>query len=631
MDIKIDVIVDLSSCDKEDAQQRMNAIESINGLGDLAGEITYIVPPSLDWDKAGNPQRRRSRAADAIESSIQAMQRTGRVGRHIMFLFGGAVPGNEAVSVLIGVLEGDPMFGFALPRIASAEGQGVAKVSNDLGDPAIDFVPRRVLGELPEFYIVPECLGPCMVVRNTLLANLAPLETSLTTLQGAVLEYLCRARRIGYRGVIVNRAVVSGGPPELQPRFMPDPVDVWKILRVHHDLSRSRNEMNRQALHSLESFLSRAAASSGSLKNTILIDGRGMGDCFNGTSHCILGLADGLSKFRHSWNVTLVVTPEAAVFHNLSKRYPDWSINHDISSCRATAAIRMSQPWHISTMIELHRQALFNFYLVLDTIAWDTIADAPESLDATWRFLSKHADGLLYISRFSGERFETRFPLAPSVREHIMYLSFHPGDYVNAVAQRAHNEEAYILVIGNKYDHKNLAATVDTLAGCFPFQTIKAVGLERSEHFHVEALPSGKIAEEEMDRLYAHARLIVFPSYYEGFGFPVIRGLSYNRTVLARRSDLLAELADNYSGPGRLVAFTNPLEMMELAGQILHGEDLQPLALGRAVAPGAEPLNWAAIGQGLLEFVAGCAAIPSGAKWLEREEAIQQILAFHGR
>jgi glycosyltransferase involved in cell wall biosynthesis len=134
-----------------------------------------------------------------------------------------------------------------------------------------------------------------------------------------------------------------------------------------------------------------------------------------------------------------------------------------------------------------------------------------------------------------------------------------------------------------------------------------------------------------MDRLYAHARLIVFPSYYEGFGFPVIRGLSYNRTVLARRSDLLAELADNYSGPGRLVAFTNPLEMMELAGQILHGEDVQPLTLGSAVSPGAEPLNWAAIGQGLLEFVAGCAAIPSGAKWLEREEAIQQILAFHGR
>ena len=50
----------------------------------------------------------------------------------------------------------------------------------------------------------------------------------------------------------------------------------------------------------------------------------------------------------------------------------------------------------------------------------------------------------------------------------------------------------------------------------------------------------------------------MFPSFYEGFSLPTLKGFSYGRTVLARRSDLLFEVAAHYRGPGRLVAFDTP-------------------------------------------------------------------------
>jgi hypothetical protein len=163
-------------------------------------------------------------------------------------------------------------------------------------------------------------------------------------------------------------------------------------------------------------------------------------------------------------------------------------------------------------MIDLHRQAFFNYYAVLDTISWDTVFNAPEKLDATWRFLSTSADGLLYISDFTRQRIPMRFPSAPGVREFTMHLSFHPDDYMNPAMQEPTPQQPYLLVIGNQYDHKNLIHTIDLLSTCFPLQPIKTIGLSQTSYPLVETPPTGNIPEIEIDRLYAHARLIVFPS-----------------------------------------------------------------------------------------------------------------------
>ena len=146
-----------------------------------------------------------------------------------------------------------------------------------------------------------------------------------------------------------------------------------------------------------------------------------------------------------------------------------------------------------------------------------------------------------------------------------------PGNPTRAVDSSRH-----LLVVGNSYDHKDLDQTVDTLAACFPFELIRAVGLAEATHPNVEAVASGAVSEEEMERLYAQARVVVFPSFYEGFGFPIIRGLSYGRPVIARQSELLLELAAQYRGNGSLYSFSTPSSWPG-SQQCLRG----PLPLGR--------------------------------------------------
>jgi hypothetical protein len=111
---------------------------------------------------------------------------------------------------------------------------------------------------------------------------------------------------------------------------------------------------------------------------------------------------------------------------------------------------------------------------------------------------------------------------------------------------------------------------------------------------------------------------------YEGFGFPVIKGLSYGRTVLARQTSLLQELASTYRGPGRLLAFQTPIEM-EKAGRVLHDESEPGLPLGSVIPSGGAALNWSDLGRRLLNFIEQDVANPGASRWFCRERPLSRF------
>jgi glycosyltransferase involved in cell wall biosynthesis len=82
---------------------------------------------------------------------------------------------------------------------------------------------------------------------------------------------------------------------------------------------------------------------------------------------------------------------------------------------------------------------------------------------------------------------------------------------------------------------------------------------------------------------------VIFPSFYEGFGLPVVNALAYGKTVVTRDTELLREVADVYTGPGRIVPFTTPDELVERLASLRHGLPVPELTLNRAPAPA----NWA--------------------------------------
>ncbi|MFA6028188.1 MAG: glycosyltransferase family 1 protein [Patescibacteria group bacterium] len=69
----------------------------------------------------------------------------------------------------------------------------------------------------------------------------------------------------------------------------------------------------------------------------------------------------------------------------------------------------------------------------------------------------------------------------------------------------------------------------------------------------------GYVSEEKKQELYMNAQAFVFPSFYEGFGFPPLQALKYNVPVIAAQTSSLPEIL----GPAAL--YVNPYDSAELS------------------------------------------------------------------
>lgn len=561
--------------------------------------------------------------ARAIVAANRCLENAARGDRHLLVVLE-EVPSQETVRFLIDAFKLDPYFGFAIPRRSDPVSGEILKLHENLGDLAISSLPRRILEEIPPRYILPEFASACFLVRNSVLSNFDGLDETYETVQGAFLHYLWRARRCGFRCVVVNRAIVPAASVT-QPRSAAV-ADANRLHREHPDFGLARREFAEHSLHTHESLLARALSSSESLRQSLLIDARDLPTKINGTVEAFFGICDSLARLKHGWNITILVSPDRAVHYSLSARFPKWKLINELGTNYFTAALRPSQPWSIGAMIDLHGAALFNFYTILDNISWDILYVAPPGLEATWDFLATYTDGIFYISQFTRDRFAARFPAARNTPGHVSYLSLNPADYNSVPSDGA--PEDFFLVIGNTLDHKNIAPTVDLLHSKFPSHRMKALGLDdRASHF-VETLSSGQIPQVEMDRLFGQARLIVFPSFYEGFGFPVLKALSLGRTILARRSELLFEIAARYRGPGRLIAYGSRSELIDVIQRLIDGLEVEYVELGSAVPDGEDPPGWNEIAAGMLAFIEQQVKYVRTSRWLARQSAIQQLDAY---
>jgi glycosyltransferase involved in cell wall biosynthesis len=538
----------------------------------------------------------------------------------------------EAIGMLRQCLDRDPMIGFAVPRLRCASRCCIARLARH-GLGGTEWLPRKTLADLPETQLFAEIAAPCMLIGPQILANFGPLEEEFESLGPAMLAYMAAARRCGFRTVVSNRAIVGMDGlgcdvATVQPLPAPTPTDHASLCRHVPDLERTWLEFRAGSWERYEKLRATAVATAEAAPTySLLLDARNVGPIYNGTSQAILGTLSAIRELDSGWDVAILATPEGAAFHGLHGAYPDWPIYTALPDRLFTFALRPSQPWHIQEMVDLHNVALLNAYLVLDTIAWDIAFAAPPHLDGVWQFLVDHADALLFDSEFTRRRFFERFPARSPMPNLVTLFSLDPSEYRRTPVMSASTEEEFILVVGNSLDHKDVRRTVDVLTSAFPFRRIRALGPANAVSPMVTAHHSGALPDLDMHRLYASAQFVVFPSFYEGFGFPILTALAYGRTVLARRSALLEEVAAHCVRRGRLVAFERREELAELVGQLVHGEPVPEHPLGTALTNG-RPRGWKNVAQDIFAFLQALVRDSGHSRWLARERTVRQLLAY---
>ena len=439
----IDVFIDLSRVpigfDIGAALRRLDAPESI---GALARRVTVAVT-SQDVAAGDRVSDGWSiMATSPVEACRDALAAAGEDELPLLVLLGDVRPSAAAVGSLLEAVEADPMIGFASARLTGADDGSIARL-DVAGDREIDELPRRVLAEIPDTYLVADAPGRCLLVKPVVGAEFRDLDVRFRSVAGALWHYMSRARRCGFRTVICNRAVVDAPgqarpcpPSTITARNLPE-ADRVLLRELSPDVEKTVVEFGTANAAVAETRLARALPHAYGARPSLLLDCRNIVSGMNGTTIAALGICRGLHKLAPEWDITLLSSKDASAFHELEASYPGWQIATTLPARQFTVALRLSQPWHIQEMIDLHVAAAYNAYLFLDTIAWDAAYPAPRHLDGTWQFMADHADGLVFISQYTRDRFRRRFRVRAGMREMVAYLSFDPADYVRADARVA--------------------------------------------------------------------------------------------------------------------------------------------------------------------------------------------------
>jgi glycosyltransferase involved in cell wall biosynthesis len=144
---------------------------------------------------------------------------------------------------------------------------------------------------------------------------------------------------------------------------------------------------------------------------------------------------------------------------------------------------------------------------------------------------------------------------------------------------RPATQTPYILYVGNVKPHKNLGRLIEAfqrLAGSIPHDLVivgKREGFltpDRAVGRAAEALGgrvrfTGEVSDADLRESYAGASLLVFPSLYEGFGFPPLEAMAAGIPVVASRAASIPEVC----GPAAL--YFDPYSVDDMAATIERG------------------------------------------------------------
>jgi glycosyltransferase involved in cell wall biosynthesis len=187
--------------------------------------------------------------------------------------------------------------------------------------------------------------------------------------------------------------------------------------------------------------------------------------------------------------------------------------------------------------------------------------------------------------------------------EHIYVCP--PGPPVWRQLGRAPNvpPDGYILFVGTLEPRKNLGLLLDAYANLVALRAAAprlliagrptpdaAAWLNRLAEppFHDRARHLGYVPEDELERLFAGARVLVLPSLDEGFGLPALAAMSAGVPVIASRRGSLPEVVGD---GGVLVEPDDPRGLTEVLDRI--ADDRQwAMALAEAGLRRAATFSW---------------------------------------
>lgn len=221
------------------------------------------------------------------------------------------------------------------------------------------------------------------------------------------------------------------------------------------------------------------------------------------------------------------------------------------------------------------------------------------------------ADKVIAISKAT-KKDTCRIFRIPEEKISVVY----PG-YTNICAIPAESMETpeqFFLFVGALKERKNVmgvARAFANIAARLPMHSLVIVGNAKSEHGETIRLFIAQqgleervkfldhISDSQLSYIYKHAAALAFPSFIEGFGFPVLEAMSCGLPVITSNQSSLAELGAN--GSAMLVDPSDINEIAEAMERLATDQELR----GQLIARGHEQVkrfSWEKAAEKMIEI-----------------------------
>ena len=189
-------------------------------------------------------------------------------------------------------------------------------------------------------------------------------------------------------------------------------------------------------------------------------------------------------------------------------------------------------------------------------------------------YLARHFDALIADSQSTASDMH-RFLHTPAERIHTVPLAARwPVDQTTLHVTR----KPFVLAVGTIEPRKNLLRVAQAflqakheikndelrlkIAGGRGWGNTRMDGVLRTHQKHIDWL--GYVSDQELEQLYREARMLVFPSLYEGFGLPVLEAMSLGCPVITSNRSSLPEVG------GDAAVYVDPEDTDQITSKIVR-------------------------------------------------------------
>jgi GT2 family glycosyltransferase/SAM-dependent methyltransferase len=537
-----------------------------------------------------------------LRSANCGLQLAIELGNHALLLNSDTVVFPGAIREMLAGFDFDPMVGFVSPRSNNATLCSLPSLDLRVAQQS-DLTPTEhsknhadLSKSLPQFSFVPTAVGFAMLIRRDIIAELGLLDEIYGQGYEEENDLVMRANRLGFRAILANRAFIyhegsasftSATTNELKKKNT-------QVIQGRYPEYQAAVRRHFRAPGTLgEAILSeRSVRSNRGRTIEVAVDARNLTGIINGTSRVVVNIVNELAKRSQGTpvRISVVCSQFAASFHLLDN-IPNITLLRDEQAYGFDVWLDDRQPFSLNDFWDASRRAVKVAFTMHDVIAWDCSYLCSDELDPCWRMVGELSDALFFVSPFSEALFRRRFSISPQVRTAVTSPSLNSIDYPHGprVAD-AVRDELKILVFGNHFHHKFVVKTVDVLAKQFPERPIVQFGVKKSANTspNVQCMESGELTDLEMENVFAAVGCVVFPSFYEGFGLPIVESLARGLQVYVRDSELNRWIRESWNGPGQLRIYQSTADLLQ---RLTFGHDSSQVEFERKIEPNGYSWN----------------------------------------